>query len=112
MMFGLNDAVYADIAAVFARYPAIQQVLIFGSRAKGTAKPGSDIDLAVVAPAMDAATFTQLWNELDALPLIFKLDVLHLDTLMQPGLKTRIENEGRCFYTPGVALQHLLNPQI
>lgn len=100
MIFGLDECLHADLAAVFMRYPAITKVLIFGSRAKGTAKPGSDIDLAVVAPAMNTTTFNQLWNELDELPLVFKLDVLHLDTLNQTDLKTRIQAEGQIFYQP------------
>jgi len=41
---------------------------------------------------------------LDELPLIFKLDVLHLDRLDQAGLKARILAEGRAFYAPGVNL--------
>jgi proline iminopeptidase len=100
MIFGLDERIYADLTTVFARYPAITKVLIFGSRAKGTARPGSDIDLAVVAPEMNAATFNQLWNDLDELPLVFKLDVLHLDALNQAALKTRIEAEGQTFYQP------------
>jgi len=60
MIFGLDKHIYADLACVFARYPAVTQVLIFGSRAKGTWKPGSDIDLAVVAPGMSDLEFARL----------------------------------------------------
>jgi proline iminopeptidase len=89
---------------VFALHPTVQQVLIFGSRAKGTAKPWSDIDLAVIAPAMSDQEFTQLWNELDDLPIVFKLDVLHFDKLERPDLKEKIMAQGQFFYplkTPG-----------
>jgi predicted nucleotidyltransferase len=104
MIFGLDERIYADLARVFARYPAVVQVLIFGSRARDAWKPGSDIDLAVVAPGMSDLEFARLWNELDELPLVFKLDVVHLDRLNQAGLKARILAEGRVFCAPGVNL--------
>ncbi len=98
MKFGLSDAVYEDLAQVFAGYPEIARVLVFGSRAKGTFRDGSDIDLAVFAPEMSAERFTQMWMELDALPIIFKMDVLHWDSLSNARLKDKILHEGREFY--------------
>jgi hypothetical protein len=35
---------------VFARYPFIEAVYLFGSHAAGRARPDSDVDLAVVGP--------------------------------------------------------------
>ena len=101
-LFGLAERHYRDIVRVFRRYPNIEKVLIFGSRAKGTDKPYSDIDLAVVAPNMDDQEFSRLWNELDALELVFKLDVLHWDKLGQQKLKDSIMTYGQYFYPLGM----------
>lgn len=46
-MFGLSNETVHDIHLVFQSYPNIQEVLIFGSRAKGDFKRNSDIDLAI-----------------------------------------------------------------
>jgi len=97
--FGLSARVLNDLRNTFAAYPEIEQVLIFGSRAKGTFKDGSDIDLAVFAPAMSTARFAELWNRLDALPLVFKLDVLHWHTLGNERLREKITIEGKVFYS-------------
>lgn len=97
LIFGLAERHYHDIVRVFRRYPCIEQVLIFGSRAKCVDKPYSDIDLAVVAPNMDDREFSRLWNELDALELVFKLDVLHWDKLDQQKLKDSIMTHGQYF---------------
>lgn len=51
-MYGLSDTVIMDICSVFRRYPNIEKVLIFGSRAKGTYSEGSDIDLAAVGDGL------------------------------------------------------------
>lgn len=91
---GLSPAVLARIRDVFGRYPEIWKAVIFGSRAKGSFPPGSDIDLAVFAPEMSQTRFAALWNELDDLPLVFTLDVVHWDTLSNACLKQRIVDEG------------------
>jgi proline iminopeptidase len=98
LIFGLAKRHYDDFTQIFRRYPQIEQVLIFGSRAKGTDKPWSDFDLAVVAPKMSDQGFGWLWGELDALPLVFKTDILHLDRLPPGPLKDKILHEGQCFY--------------
>jgi proline iminopeptidase len=95
---GLSAKICGDLCRVFAAYPEIERVLIFGSRANGTFKDGSDIDLAVFAPTMGESRFNQLWNALDALPLVFKMDVLHWDTLGNPHLKEKIAVSGQLFY--------------
>lgn len=98
LIYGLARRHYADLDRIFARHPQIERVLIYGSRAKGTARPESDFDLAVVAPAMSDAEFSGLWDELDALPLVFKLDVLHWDRLNQEPLKQAVMTQGRVFW--------------
>ncbi len=98
MTFGLSERIRADIRQVFGHYPAIERVLIFGSRAKGNARPGSDIDLAVIAPEMTDAEFARLWNAIDDLPLVFKVDLLHWDRLANPRLKDKIPRGGCLFY--------------
>jgi proline iminopeptidase len=107
MIFGLEERLYGDLAGVFRRYPTIEQVLIFGSRAKGTAKSSSDIDLAIMAPGMSDQEFSRLWGDLDGLPLVFKMDVLHLERLTKPELKNRIMAEGQFFFP--LSMERLLS---
>lgn len=98
LTFGLSDRILGDLRRVFSAYPEIERVLIFGSRAKGTFKDGSDIDLAVFAPTMSEQCFTRLWNELDGLPLLFRMDVLHWDKLANERLKSKVSGEGKVLY--------------
>lgn len=98
MKFGLSDRIRADFDRVFQGYPSIERVLIFGSRAKGSYRDGSDIDLGVFAPEMSDQEFSLLWNEIDDLPLVFKIDLLHWDRVSNPALKDRILRDGCLFY--------------
>lgn len=95
---GLSASVEAQLTEVVHRYTDVDRVLLFGSRATGNFKSYSDIDLAVCGDKLSDKDFTQLWNELDALPLVFKLDVLHLERLQNESLKKKILSEGKVFY--------------
>ena len=98
LIFGLAARHYAALAAVFQGFPEIEQVLIYGSRARGSASPAADFDLAIVAPRLSDPRFSALWNALDALPLIFKLDVVHFDRLPDGPLRQNILADGRPFF--------------
>lgn len=100
LKFGLSERIREDPGRAFGHYPDIQRVLIFGSLAKGYEQPGADIDLAVVAPTLDDSAFARVWAEIDALPLIFKVDLVHWDRLSNVRLKQKIQSEGRVFFEP------------
>ena len=96
--FGLSAQIVDSLRAVFAQFPSIQQVLIYGSRASGKFRSGSDIDLAVIAPTMSEQDFARLWNRLDDLPILFRLDVVDFEAIANPFLKQSIATEGLLFY--------------
>ena len=52
-MFGLPESAIEAIRRVLAKCPGIEKVVIYGSRAKGTFRPGSDIDLALYGDISD-----------------------------------------------------------
>jgi predicted nucleotidyltransferase len=95
---GVSNDICTDLRRIFSHFDSIETVLLFGSRAKKTYKNGSDIDLAVCASHMSAAEFIQLWNQIDSLPIIFKIDLLHWNKLSNPALKAKITTEGQIFY--------------
>ena len=46
---------------------------------------------------MDTQRFTALWNEIDALPILLKIDLLHWDVLGNVALREKILQEGKKF---------------
>ena len=96
---GLSPKTLNYLNTVFQRYSKIEQVLLFGSRAQDTYSPYSDIDLAISAPNMTSREFAKLWEELEELPLIYKLDCVHLETVRNRALKSKIVNYGHPFGT-------------
>jgi len=49
---GLNAAHSEEILSRLAQHPAVEAVVLYGSRALGRHRPGSDIDLCLQAPWM------------------------------------------------------------
>lgn len=96
--FGLPAFILDQLILVFKKYPEIQSVMIYGSRAKGNFREGSDIDLAVFGPQLTPTSFVRLCSELEDLPIIFKIDCVHFESLKRPILKEKIHQEGRLIF--------------
>lgn len=98
MPFGLTEKSYQLIKNVFQLYPQIEQVLIFGSRAMGTEKPGSDIDLALKGSVIGLEEILSLNNALEELPLAYEYDVIDYHEITNPDLQEHIDRYGLLFY--------------
>ena len=76
------DEVYKQIVNIAKKYNT-KKVVLFGSRARGTNHPKSDIDLAI---------YEELWS-------LLKLDIINMDDKhISPVLVTEIERDGRVLY--------------
>lgn len=96
--FGLPGAAIAAINEVFAAYPEIERVILYGSRAKGTHRAGSDIDLAIVGPAITERQRVEIEGRLDELLLPYTIDLLLRHAIRNPQLIEHIERAGVVFY--------------
>ncbi|MCC5935138.1 MAG: nucleotidyltransferase domain-containing protein [Balneolales bacterium] len=95
---GLKPHTTAALRAVFARYPEVERVILYGSRAKGSWRRASDIDLTMTGKALDRNIFTKIWFEIDDLLLPWKIDLSVRDQLTSPELIAEIEKDGILFY--------------
>lgn len=92
--FGLPARVVDRLCSIFRDYPEIKRVVVYGSRAKGNYRPGSDIDLSLVAPAMQLETLLQIENRIDDLLLPWMVDVSLLHHVDNPDLVAHISRVG------------------
>lgn len=98
MKFGLDDNTISEIRAVFNQYPKVDGVLIYGSRAIGNYRPGSDIDLAVLGPQLTQSETLKIAADLEDLETLYRFDVLLYDKLKDNELKEHIDRVGQNFY--------------
>jgi predicted nucleotidyltransferase len=82
---------------VFHRHPEIKEVRLFGSRAKGTHSPSSDVDLALWGD-LDALRAESIAAELDELPTAYKYDVKPFHLIKLQTLREHIERVGITVY--------------
>lgn len=82
---------------VFRRFPAISEVTLYGSRAKGTYRPESDIDLALVGVDDDVQA-EAVADELDELPLPYRFDVKAYGGIKYGPLREHIARVGVSLY--------------
>lgn len=86
------------LCATFSAFTPVEKAWIYGSRARGDFRAGSDIDLAVDAPTLSFQDFLRLKGRIDDLPIIFKIDLVHLDALEDGALKKSIRDEAIMLY--------------
>lgn len=96
---GLPARAADRMRAVFASHPAVEQVILFGSRAKGNHKPASDIDLALTGP-VNFSEIARIDWELDDLLLPWEIDLVQFDGITNPDLREHITRVGQTFYAP------------
>jgi predicted nucleotidyltransferase len=96
--WGLAPTVLGQIRSVLARFPSIEQAILYGSRAKGNFRPGSDIDLALVAPELTERQLSALDAALDDLLLPYTFDLCQLASLNNSALIEHIQRVGQVLY--------------
>ena len=90
-------SVIRDIANRLSQMPVVESVILYGSRARGTHRERSDIDLAVVCPAASSRDWLDMTNIIDEAPTLLKIDLV-LYGEMQNEFRNEIDREGIVLY--------------
>lgn len=98
-MFGLSQSDIEEIKDVLKLFPQVHEALIFGSRALGTQKKGSDIDIAIKGEHLRGCVeeISAILNEKSMLPYFF--DILEYAEITNKNLLDHIDRVGVVFYT-------------
>jgi predicted nucleotidyltransferase len=98
MTFGLKQKHIDSINSVFIQYPQIDSVILYGSRAKGNYKTGSDIDLTIIETNLTYTDLLRIMTKLDDLMLPYKIDLSQKKQIGNPDLVDHINRVGQVFY--------------
>lgn len=98
MPYGLSEDTLARIHEVLAAHPEVEKAMLYGSRAKGNFRAGSDIDLCLIGAALSLTQQLQIESELDDLLLPYKIDLSRFHALDNPALIDHIRRVGVVFY--------------
>lgn len=84
------EEVIKEVAMLCRSFHA-KEVILYGSRAKGTARERSDIDIAVA----EVDDFDELVEKVEELPTLYSVDLLNMDTCRNKLLLEDIRQYGR-----------------
>ncbi len=96
--YGLKECTIAKLVSLFASVPEIQQAILYGSRAKGTFRNSSDIDLTLRGDLVSHSQLQQLENKIDDLLLPYGVDLSLLHQITNPELLDHINRVGIVLY--------------
>jgi len=102
LRYGLKEATIKKICAVFVYFPQIEKVIIYGSRAKGNYKNGSDIDLTLQGDKeLTFDVLLKIMNDLDELLLPHTIDLSIFNDITDREVIEHIQRAGMVFYEKG-----------
>lgn len=96
---GISSEEMGRLESVFEQDPAVFEVILYGSRAKGTYRPGSDIDLTFKGPALTTKWLMELSCKIDDLLLPYEVDLSVFDHIDNQDLKEHINRVGKVVFS-------------
>ncbi len=97
-LHGLSDETVAQIHAALAHYPEVEKAVLYGSRAKGDFKPGSDVDLTLLGSGVTPKILAHVQRELEDGSLPYTFDLSIQAHIKQDDLLDHIRRVGVVFY--------------
>ena len=99
-MCGLLNRDIEYIIKALSIFPQIEQAIIFGSRAMGNYKKGSDVDIAIIGKGIDNSVLYKLDDYLNEVyPLPYFFDIIHYEKINNENLIRHINEEGKLIYS-------------
>ena len=97
--FGLTEEVINNIVDIFKKYEEVESAKIFGSRARGDYRKGSDIDIALFGDKLTNTINTKIFFDIDDLYLPYMIDLINFNSLGEEDtIRENILKEGVDIY--------------
>lgn len=97
-LFGLTSTTIQQILDVFSANPDVEEVILYGSRAMGNFRPGSDIDFALKGDDLTLQHINNIGLALDDLLLPYEFDLANYAHIDNDALLEHIKRVGHTFY--------------
>jgi len=95
---GLNQEVLNYLCTIFSDQPAIEKAIIYGSRAKGTHRPYSDVDITLTGQNVNLGVLNKVSHQIDELDLPWMFDISLMSKISNPDLLDHINRAGLEIY--------------
>lgn len=95
---GLEISEIEALREIFMRHEPIEKAVLFGSRAKGNHRDGSDVDIALVGASMQFSDIVTLSVVIDELYLPFRVDLVLFNRIKEKALVSHIKRVGKVIF--------------
>lgn len=95
---GLSETDFKILIDTLSSVPNIEEGIIYGSRAKGTYKPFSDVDLTLKGENLNMRDLYSLSEKLEDSSLPYLFDISDFNKITNPNLKAHIVRRGIRIY--------------
>lgn len=102
MEFGLKNQEIKALRDVLASVPEVEEAIIYGSRARGTNRISSDIDMTLKGSNLTCLQLALLDAKIDDLYLPYFVDLSLFSMIKNTDLIESIEREGKVLYSNSV----------
>lgn len=104
MKYGLSPSTIQKIQDTLHRYPQVDKAILYGSRAKGNYKNGSDIDLTLHGANLTLNVIYKILDDLDELLLPYTIDLSIFNNIGDSDMIEHIQRVGVTFYDKNEAI--------
>lgn len=105
-MTRINKSWESRLTILFEQFPEISEVILFGSRAKGTAHEHSDVDLAIKNSQLTRSQLNQIKFEIENSDVPYVVDLIQYEQITSPTLREHIDRVGQVFYKNNETINH------
>ena len=92
--FGIAPKSLASLRAILESEAKVERAILYGSRAKGSYRPGSDIDLTLEGPGLSFTELARLATQFDESEIPYTIDLSVRDHITDPALREHIARVG------------------
>jgi predicted nucleotidyltransferase len=97
--YGIPKEFLEKIIAAIKTNNNIKEIILFGSRAKGNFKTGSDVDIALVSNDISYDEISHIRTNIDELLLPYNVDIIDYNKITNNALKEHILKVGQVIHT-------------
>ncbi|RNI39150.1 nucleotidyltransferase domain-containing protein [Hanamia caeni] len=105
MIYGLKEETVNELKKIFSGFPDVEEVILYGSRAKGNYKPGSDIDLTFKGNNLSLKILNKISLQIDNLFLPYTFDLSVFEHIENKELIDHIQRIGQILYQKNLQAQ-------
>lgn len=96
--FGIKDSSMKILTSIFSNYGQVEEVVLYGSRAKGNFTDRSDVDMVICNSNINRHVLGKILADINNSNFPYTVDIQLLENIKSPSLLEHINRIGQTFY--------------